>query len=120
MLTDGFCVLCGDFAPTEVHHVVPRVHGGSDDKTNLLSFCSPCHARVHSYGVKRGSMLELQREGINRARAEGKYTGRKPVVSLRTNEVAVLLEMGFTKQQVADQMGIGVASVYRMTRGATP
>lgn len=66
---------------------------------------------------EREIMLVRQRDGINRAKAEGKYKGRKAVVSLRVDEVNARLEMGFTKQQVADQMGIGVASVYRMARG---
>ncbi len=34
----------------EIHHLVPRSKGGSNDVSNLRVFCSACHARIHAYG----------------------------------------------------------------------
>ena len=31
----------------EVHHVVPRIRGGSNDEANLITLCSSCHGLVH-------------------------------------------------------------------------
>jgi DNA invertase Pin-like site-specific DNA recombinase len=63
--------------------------------------------------LEREQMLERQRIGINRAKAEGKYKGRNPVNDDLIKYAKVLLESGMTKQRVADQLGIGVATLYR-------
>lgn len=63
---------------------------------------------------EREMMLERQADGIVKAKKEGRYTGRKPTARAKTKEVLSLLETGMTKQAVADRVGIGVASVYRI------
>ena len=63
---------------------------------------------------ERTLMLERQADGITRAKAAGKYKGRAPTAKARTEEVMMMLDMGLSAQRVADQMGIGVASVYRI------
>jgi len=35
----------------EVHHVVPRSRGGSNDLENLTCLCSACHRLVHRHGM---------------------------------------------------------------------
>jgi DNA invertase Pin-like site-specific DNA recombinase len=68
---------------------------------------------------ERELLLERQKEGIEIAKREGKYTGRKPTAKAKSQEVHSLLSQGMTKQAVADKLNIGVASVYRITKGAT-
>lgn len=63
--------------------------------------------------LEREQMLELQRIGINRAKAEGKYKGRKKIDDSIINSARVLIESGMTKEQVAKQLGVGVATLYR-------
>jgi DNA invertase Pin-like site-specific DNA recombinase len=63
--------------------------------------------------LEREQMLERQRIGINRAKAEGKYQGRKPINSEIIESAKTLIAAGTTKQKVADQLGIGVATLYR-------
>lgn len=65
---------------------------------------------------EREIMLERQREGIAVAKQAGKYTGRKPTAKLQAAAVMELLGQGLTKQAVADRLGIGVASVYRICK----
>jgi len=55
-------------------------------------------------------MLERQRIG---AKAEGKYQGRKPINSEIIESAKTLIAAGITKQKVADQLGTGVATLYR-------
>jgi hypothetical protein len=31
----------------QVHHIIPRSNGGSDNDTNLITLCSMCHKRLH-------------------------------------------------------------------------
>ena len=62
---------------------------------------------------EREMMLERQREGIAKARAEGRYKGRKPTARAKAEEARRLLAEGKTVTQVARALGIGRASVYR-------
>jgi len=59
-------------------------------------------------------MLERQREGIAKAKAAGKYKGRKPTARAKAEEVAVLKAQGVGPTEIAKQLGIGRASVYRI------
>lgn len=66
---------------------------------------------------EREMMLERQRDGIERAKLEGKFKGRKATAKAKAKEVKELLSQeGMTKQAVADKLGIGVASVYRIMK----
>jgi DNA invertase Pin-like site-specific DNA recombinase len=59
-------------------------------------------------------MLERQREGIAKAKAENKYKGRKQLSSDRRENVIKLAGEGTARDTIAKQLGIGVASVYRI------
>jgi DNA invertase Pin-like site-specific DNA recombinase len=63
---------------------------------------------------EREMMLERQREGIAKAKAAGKYKGRKPLSSLIGKQVVQLTKTGTTKAKIAQQLNIGEASVYRI------
>jgi DNA invertase Pin-like site-specific DNA recombinase len=63
---------------------------------------------------EREMMLERQREGIARAQQAGAYKGRKPTARAQAERVLELLTQGNTREAVAREVGIGVASVYRI------
>lgn len=63
---------------------------------------------------ERELMLERQREGIAKAKAEGKFKGRKPTARAKASDVRKLAANGMTKAGIANELGIGVASVYRI------
>lgn len=65
---------------------------------------------------ERELMLERQREGIARARADGKYRGRKPTARAKAPEVLALRQQGVGATEIANRVGIGRASVYRIIR----
>lgn len=65
---------------------------------------------------EREIMLERQREGVAKAKAAGKYKGRKPISPERRQDVKRLVTSGITKSQVAKQLGIGEATVYRILK----
>jgi DNA invertase Pin-like site-specific DNA recombinase len=62
---------------------------------------------------EREMMLERQREGIERAKAEGRYRGRKPTARARTSEVLALRAEGLSMDAIAARLGIGKGSVVR-------
>ena len=63
---------------------------------------------------EREMMLERQREGIAKAKAEGKYTGRKPTAMAKSETVRALLEAGKSKADICRDVGISRASLYRI------
>lgn len=58
---------------------------------------------------------ERQMEGIAQAKAAGVYKGRKPTID--PSKVRELREAGVGPVEIAKQLGIGRASVYRVTVG---
>jgi DNA invertase Pin-like site-specific DNA recombinase len=63
---------------------------------------------------EREMMLERQREGIAKAKADGKYKGRAPTARAKAGEVAELKAQGLGPTAIAKRLGISVRSVYRM------
>jgi DNA invertase Pin-like site-specific DNA recombinase len=67
---------------------------------------------------ERGLLLERQREGVAKAKADGKYKGRKPTARAKAAEVIRLDADGLQRAEIARRVGIGVASVYRVLADA--
>ena len=67
---------------------------------------------------EREMMLERQREGIAKAKAEGKYKGRKPTVRAKADEIKTLKAGGMGATAIAKKLGVGRASVYRILEQA--
>jgi DNA invertase Pin-like site-specific DNA recombinase len=65
---------------------------------------------------EREIMLERQREGIAKAKTEGKYKGRKSIQSDIKQQVIQLVASGESKVEVARKLRIGEATVYRILR----
>jgi DNA invertase Pin-like site-specific DNA recombinase len=62
---------------------------------------------------EREIMLERQREGIARAKADGKYRGRTPTARAKQAQVKELLAAGVKPVEIAKRLSISRASVYR-------
>jgi DNA invertase Pin-like site-specific DNA recombinase len=69
---------------------------------------------------ERELMLERQREGVARAKAQGKYKGRKPTARDKAAEVKALKADGVRPVDIARRLGIGRASVYRVLAAEIP
>jgi hypothetical protein len=54
-------------------------------------------------------MLERQREGIVKPKAEGRYRGRKPTARAKSAEVHALKAEGVSLSEIARRLGIGSA-----------
>ena len=63
--------------------------------------------------MERQQMLERQRIGINRAKTEGKYKGRKALDPVVVKTAKGLIESGMTKKAVASQLNIGQSTLYK-------
>ncbi len=67
---------------------------------------------------EREIMLERQREGIAKAKAEGKYKGRKPTVAVQADQIRAMRAAGEKPTHIAKRLGVARSSVYRMLEGA--
>lgn len=73
---------------------------------------------------ERDQMLLRQRVGIEAAKAKDKtlpleqrtYKGAKPTARAKADSVHALLAAGLTKEQIAKDLNIGIASVYRILK----
>lgn len=63
---------------------------------------------------ERALMLERQREGIAKAKAEGRYRGRAPTVRRQAQEILRMRADGTRPADIARQLGIARSSVYRV------
>jgi DNA invertase Pin-like site-specific DNA recombinase len=63
---------------------------------------------------ERELMLERQREGVAKAKTEGKYKGRAPTARAKASEVRRLCSEGVGATQIGKRLGISRASVYRV------
>ncbi len=65
---------------------------------------------------ERDVMLERQREGVAKAKAEGKYRGRVPTAQRKAAEVIQLRGQGVKPEEIGAQLGISRASVFRVLK----
>jgi DNA invertase Pin-like site-specific DNA recombinase len=63
---------------------------------------------------ERSMMLERQREGVAKAKAEGKYRGRTKTARAKSGEVEAALRAGEAPAEIARRLSIGRSSVYRI------
>jgi DNA invertase Pin-like site-specific DNA recombinase len=63
---------------------------------------------------ERHIMLQRQREGIAKAKAEGKYKGRKPTVRAQAAEIRRLSVEGLTNAEIARRLGVHRSNVGRV------
>lgn len=62
---------------------------------------------------EREIMLERQRAGISRAKAQGKYRGRAPTARAKAADIRRLKADGRTIPEIVRETGVSRASVYR-------
>lgn len=67
---------------------------------------------------ERAIMLERQREGIAKAKAEGKYLGRKPTDADKVAEIKRLVAEGLSPTEAAGRVGVARATAYRALKVA--
>ena len=80
------CINCGAEA-NHWHHVVPKSLGGREG-TNKVPLCDKCHGLVHGVSYSDGTIShsDLTKQGLNRARAEGKQIGQRKGAKLTTKK----------------------------------
>ena len=65
---------------------------------------------------EREIMLERQREGIAKAKADGRYKGRAPTAMRQMGDVVQLAADGVSPTDIARRLGMSRMSVYRVIK----
>lgn len=88
--------------------------GGTQLDTTTATGTLMLNVMVSVAQFEREMMLERQREGIQKAKSEGKYKGRKATAMAKADTVYQLLQSGMSKTRICEQIGISRASLYRI------
>ena len=76
------CGNCGGKG-SHVHHIIPLSLGGTNRFSNLVTLCDNCHGIVHNKDFNNWKYL--QKKGIKKAKAQGKYKGGKKRIKMPIN-----------------------------------
>lgn len=63
---------------------------------------------------EREMMLERQREGVAKAKLDGRYKGRAPTARRKAEQVYALADRGVRKTAIAVELGMSERSVFRL------
>lgn len=115
-----FCAACSTMLGLEHHHLRPKVRGGSDVETNLITLCRECHGKMHGNDWWNGIFWnndhrELQRAGIERARAEGKYKGKREDTA-RNAGIAGMLRSGMSWSAIQAAAGCSRTAIAKIAK----
>ncbi|SHI03967.1 HNH endonuclease [Clostridium collagenovorans DSM 3089] len=87
------CCVCRNFLPLkiQVHHIIEKNDGGTDDIDNLIPICIDCHASIHTITnmTRKFTSLELKksRDTVYDMVINGKLPAFKP---LTRNEIEMI------------------------------
>lgn len=64
----GKCVICGTKhrSRLEIHHVVPKSEGGTNEIGNLVPLCHICHCAVHKIDVLNPYGIAMLKRVVNK------------------------------------------------------
>ena len=68
--------------------------------------------------MERSIMLERQAIGIEAAKAQGKYAGRKPKVRQQAAKIVQLANEGLPKREIAERLGCSIRSIFAVLADA--
>ncbi len=63
---------------------------------------------------ERRIMLERQREGINIAKEEGRYKGRKPIEETKLQQIQTLVDGGMSVSKAVSEVGVARRTYYKV------
>jgi len=119
MVFKDICFECGSKESIHYHHIIPEVMGGKQ----TIPLCEECHGKVHDRTFTKHR--ELQRIGIERAKLEGKFQGRKvnsvePVEKYlekeKTKGIINLYMIGTSVREIQRTLKCSSNSVYKAIR----
>lgn len=78
------CANCDCQHDLQLHHIVPLAIGGTNKLSNVVYLCEECHGIMHKINFNKHS--KLTKEGIKKAKMEGKQIGQLKGTKLTTKK----------------------------------
>lgn len=94
--TGRMCAVCNRLHGVQVHHIVLRSEGGSDDESNAIPLCPNCHDEVHAQHAP-GRITRLYTEAELRGHLERTAKLAAKQASLRPNGASWRHDVGLIK-----------------------
>ncbi len=99
----------------EIHFIKEKLTFSKNSKNPIDNLLLGILASIAEF--ERELIKERQKEGIAAAKEKGKKFGRRKVIDQKKAEqIALLMKKGCTKNFIAKEVGIGVASLYVFLR----
>lgn len=119
LLSHPYCEYCNDNTlATQVHHIIALSLGGDNRETNLYALCNRCHGMIHNNYCK--NWKELQKQGIERAKQEGKFKGRTTTGVGCKQVYCITTEEKFSSiKEAAEKYCIDSSGISKNCRGKT-
>jgi hypothetical protein len=111
------CFECGSNENIDFHHIIPVVLGG----LMTIPLCVICHGKVHGKDINKARTL--QKIGIEKAKKEGKFKGRKngaiqkPEVYLnkpKNKKIIELLATNMGIRAIGREVGVSPNTIYKV------
>lgn len=94
------CQICGKkHTRLEVHHIVYRSNGGTNDETNLITLCEECHADVHNGKI----VINKKPRKMNLKYATHMSIIRSQLIKIYSDAIETL---GFVTKTNREQLGL--------------
>tara|TARA_R110000824_G_scaffold297814_1_gene486065 strand:- start:37 stop:567 length:531 start_codon:yes stop_codon:yes gene_type:complete len=75
-----FCCICGKTEDLQHHHVIPKVSGGNNDETNLITLCYEHHNWIHGLDYKKSiNFSRLMKKSSRKKKDNLKVYGHVPL-----------------------------------------
>jgi hypothetical protein len=70
------CPFCGesDVNVLEIHHIIERALGGSNQPENLILVCSNCHSKITNGGIRQSEVIAMKSQLSAKKPTDGKTT----------------------------------------------
>lgn len=112
------CCNCEEIEGLQLHHIVPLSIGGTNFITNLCLVCESCHSFIHDMNLVHNKTL--RQKGIEKAKLEGKFKGRKTNLvkggkeEQRMNDIIKAYLEGMTVNNIRKTYKVGTGTIYRL------
>jgi hypothetical protein len=107
------CCICCRFRPTklQVHHIIERANGGTNDEDNLIATCMSCHSDVHTHVPFARRFTQEELKGHRDALVRKVQEGRLPADDTDDGDEVI--------RKVVRLLGIGRKPALGLTEKAT-
>jgi len=115
---DGFkCILCGDKEDLNIHHLIPKIIGGTSKNENLITLCHYCHWYLHSNPKTSINKSNLVKKAYIKKKLNGDNNWGRPSLSIeKLNECSKYLKEGKSYREVNKLCNVSIGKINQINK----